>query len=42
MDYEFDGWTKDENPRYRKGDEILVIDLDTLGQTMIGTATPQP
>jgi 4-amino-4-deoxy-L-arabinose transferase-like glycosyltransferase len=42
MDYEFDGWTRDENPRYRKGDQILVIDLDTSEQTIIGTATPQP
>ena len=42
MDYEFDGWTSEENPRYRKGNEILVIDLDTLEKTIIGTATPQP
>jgi 4-amino-4-deoxy-L-arabinose transferase-like glycosyltransferase len=42
MDYEFDGWTNDENPRYKKGNGILVIDLDTLGQTIVGTATPQP
>jgi hypothetical protein len=42
MDVEFDGWTDDENPRYRKGDKVLVIDLDTLKQTIIGTATSQP
>ena len=42
MEYEFDGWTKDENPRYKKGDEVLVIDLDTLEQTVIGTVTPTP
>jgi hypothetical protein len=42
MDYDFDGWTADENPRFRKEDEIFVIDLDTLEQTVIGTATPQP
>jgi hypothetical protein len=42
MDVEFDGWTKDENPRYRKGGEVIVIDLDTLKQTISGTATSQP
>jgi hypothetical protein len=41
-DYEFDGWSSDEKPRYRKGDEVITIDLDTLSQTTIGTVTPQP
>ncbi len=42
VDYDFDGWTLDENPRYRKGKDVFVIDLDTLSQTVIGTVTPQP
>lgn len=42
MEIEFDGWTEDENPRFRRGDGIFVIDLDTLEQTVIGTATPTP
>lgn len=42
MEYEFDGWTQDENPRFRKGDEIFTIDLDTLERTVVGTVTPQP
>lgn len=42
MEVEFDGWTEDENPRFRKGDEILIIGLDTREQTIIGTATPRP
>ena len=42
MEIEFDGWTEDENPRFKKGDGFFVIDPDTLEQTIIGTATPQP
>lgn len=42
QEIEFDGWTERENPRFRKGDKILIIDLDTLEQTIVGTATPQP
>lgn len=42
MDVEFDGWTEDENPIIRKGDEVVVIDLDTLEQTIVETAIPQP
>ncbi len=42
QEVEFDGWAEDENPRFKKGDKILIIDLDTLEQTIVGTATPQP
>jgi hypothetical protein len=42
MEYEFAGWTDDENPLFKKEDEILMIDLDTLEKTFVGTATPQP
>jgi hypothetical protein len=42
MEVEFDGWTEEENPRFKKGGKIFVIDLDTLEQTIVGTATLQP
>jgi hypothetical protein len=39
----FEGWTKEENPRYRElGKDIIVIDLQTLSKTVIGTPTPWP
>jgi hypothetical protein len=42
-DYEFDGWTADENPSFRKGDNtIIVIDTDTGVVQPIGTVTPTP
>jgi hypothetical protein len=44
-DLSFDGWTPDENPRYRQLGEninIIEIDLNTLSKTVIGTPTPWP
>ncbi len=42
-DYPFDGWTETENPRYRKPDHtIIVVDIRTGVESMIGTATPRP
>jgi 4-amino-4-deoxy-L-arabinose transferase-like glycosyltransferase len=40
MEYEFDGWTSEENPRFRKADKVFVIDLDTLEQTILETPSP--
>ena len=42
QEVEFDGWTEEENSRFKKGGKIFVIDLDTLELTVVGTATPQP
>jgi uncharacterized membrane protein len=42
MEVEFDGWTEEENPRFKKGGKIFIIDLDTLEQSIVETATPQP
>jgi hypothetical protein len=41
--YNFDGWTSDEYPRYIDYENtVSVLDLNTLSQTIIGTATPKP
>jgi hypothetical protein len=44
--YIFDGWTENENPRYMDYDHpdhtVLIIDLKTRSQTIVGTATPTP
>jgi hypothetical protein len=42
MEYEFDGWTSEEDPRFIKDHKTLTIDLDTLEKTIVGTATPSP
>ena len=44
-DYWLDGWTTDEQPRYRQlrqNSEVFVIDVNTGEVTMIGTATSIP
>jgi hypothetical protein len=41
--YIFDGWTSNEYPRYLDYDNsVVVIDLSTLSQIIMGTATPKP
>jgi hypothetical protein len=41
--YEFDGWSSDEYPRYIDYEKnVSFLDLSTLSQILIGTATPTP
>jgi WD40 repeat protein len=42
-DYLFQGWIQDENLQYRKVDStIVIVDIQTGVESIIGTATPRP